>query len=85
MSLNSTSAWTIDQTMWMALSVSSSSSLLSNAKDTCVDGWCWLSLSANDRKSASKGASWRAQTSLIRSVEQAAVGNDIHVVVDDGM
>jgi hypothetical protein len=85
MSSKLTSASSIDRTMWMASSMSSSSSSSSDAKGACVEGWRWSSLSANDRKSASKGASWRAQTSSIRSVEPAAVGDDIHIVVDDGM
>ena len=63
MSSKLTSASSIDRTMWMASSMSSSSSSSSDAKGACVEGWRWSSSSANDRKSASKGASWRAQTS----------------------
>ena len=87
---NSTSSSSsIDMTKWMASSFSSSSSSSSDAMDACVDGWRWSRSSANDRKSAmraSKLASWRAQTSSSCSVvEPAAVGDDIHVVVVDGM
>jgi len=85
MSSKLTSASSIDRTMWMASSMSSLSSSWSNAKGACVEGWRWSSSFASDRKSASKGAFWRAQTSSFRSIETAAVGDDIHVVVDDGM
>ena len=91
MSSNSTSASSIDRTMWMASSLSSFSLSSINAKDACIDGWRWSRSSANDRNSAmisSKVASWpwRAQTSSIRSVAlPAAVGNDIQVIVDDGI